>query len=372
MLYKFLGQYKKEIVQLCRDKVLADGELKPTSALLDKGLPIFYDELIGVLQRTAGAADSEVDTKKFFSENRIKEGDAATHGKESLRLGYNISQVVHSYGAVCQSITAFIQTKSYKITSREFQDLNLSLDYAIAEAVTEFEKRNIESISNSGTEQLGFLIHEIGNSLSAASIAHEMIQKGRVGSAGNTSRVVSQCFEHMWRLISNAQMEIRVGGHVAAERTQIRLIDITEEIEVTAMIKAKSKGVHLEFDVDPTIQLTTDRHLVFSALSNLVSNAIKFTKKNGHVSVRGKESGRRILIEVDDECGGLSDGKTEELFKPFVQKGTDKTGLGLGLSISRRAIQLNKGKLTVRNIPKKGCIFTIDLPKDKEIARHEL
>ena len=90
---------------------------------------------------------------------------------------------------------------------------------------------------------------------------------------------------------------------------------------------------------------------------------MKFTKKKGKVLIQGKESEGRILIEVEDECGGLPEGKTEELFKPFIQKGTDKSGMGLGLSISRRAIELNKGTLTVRDIPGKGCVFTIDLPK---------
>jgi len=131
----------------------------------------------------------------------------------------------------------------------------------------------------------------------------------------------------------------------------------------------KSNEVHLNFTVDPSIQLTADRHMVFSALSNLVNNAVKFTKEHGNVTVRGKESGGRVLIEVEDECGGLPEGKSEELFKSFVQKGADKTGMGLGLSLSRRAVELNQGTLTAHNIIQKGCVFTIDLPKGAEIIR---
>jgi signal transduction histidine kinase len=69
------------------------------------------------------------------------------------------------------------------------------------------------------------------------------------------------------------------------------------------------------------------------------------------------------MIEVKDECGGLPDGKAEELFRPFEQKSSDRTGLGLGLSISRRAVQANDGTLSVRNIAGVGCIFTIDFPR---------
>lgn len=368
MLYEFLGQYKKEIIQLCKDKVLVDGGSKPTSALLDQGLPIFYNELIGVLRRTADAAGSATDGKDLLLENKIKEGPAAAHGKESLRLGYTISQVVHSYGAVCQSIAEFVQTKSYNITSREFQDLNLSLDCAIAEAVTEFERSQNRNISNDEVERLGVLMHEMGNSLAAASAAHEMIQQGVVGSAGITSEVLSKSHERMWHLIRSAEAEIRLRGHAIVKRTQIRLTDIIHEVAAAAKITGRSKEVHLKIDVDPMIQLTADHSMVFSALSNLVNNAMKFTKEHGNVLVRGKRSGERILIEVEDECGGLQEGKTEELFKSFVQKSDDKTGMGLGLSLSRRAVELNQGKLTARNIAKKGCVFTIDLPKNEEIT----
>lgn len=360
MLFEFLIQNKKEIIQLCRKKVNAAGESKPTSALLDQGLPVFYDELIAVLKRTASAADSG----KINRAVKIKSGDAAAHGKESLRLGYTISQVVHAYGAVCQSITEFVQTKSFQIKSLEFHDLNLALDCSIAEAVTEYEKVQNEHLNDNEIERLGFLIHELGNSLAAASIAHQMIQSGRVGSAGDTSKVVSRSHERMQHLIRNAQVEVRLRGHATLEHAPMNLMDLVKEVEDTAVIIRKSKEIHIKNEVDANIHLTADRHLIFSALSNLVNNAIKFTKEHGKVFVRVKESKGHILMEVEDECGGLPEGKIDELFQPFIQKGDNKTGMGLGLSLGRQAIELNQGTLTARNIAGKGCSFTIDLPKE--------
>jgi len=79
--------------------------------------------------------------------------------------------------------------------------------------------------------------------------------------------------------------------------------------------------------------------------------------------VRAKAVDDRILIEVEDECGGLPEGKIEELFQPFSQKSADRSGVGLGLSISKRAIALNKGSLSATDLPGKGCIFTINLPR---------
>ncbi|MEP6634585.1 MAG: HAMP domain-containing sensor histidine kinase, partial [Luteimonas sp.] len=71
----------------------------------------------------------------------------------------------------------------------------------------------------------------------------------------------------------------------------------------------------------------------------------------------------RILIDVEDNCGGLPPGDEERMFQPFTQAGTDRSGLGLGLSISRRSVEANGGILRVRDVPGSGCIFTIDLPR---------
>jgi signal transduction histidine kinase len=70
-----------------------------------------------------------------------------------------------------------------------------------------------------------------------------------------------------------------------------------------------------------------------------------------------------VFIDVEDECGGLPLGEAEALFRPFLQSGADRSGLGLGLSISRKAVQLNGGEIRVRNVPGKGCIFTVELPR---------
>jgi signal transduction histidine kinase len=74
-------------------------------------------------------------------------------------------------------------------------------------------------------------------------------------------------------------------------------------------------------------------------------------------------AGERVLITVRDHCGGLKGGDAEKMFSPFAQRGDDRTGLGLGLSIARQSIEQDGGHLTVENSPGVGCAFTIDLPR---------
>ena len=103
--------------------------------------------------------------------------------------------------------------------------------------------------------------------------------------------------------------------------------------------------------------------MLSSAVGNLLQNAFKFTQRNTAVSLSAYSAADRILIEVEDHCGGLPPGAADKLYRPFMQSGTDRSGLGLGLSICRRSVEANNGTLGVRDVPGSGCIFTISLPR---------
>jgi signal transduction histidine kinase len=107
-----------------------------------------------------------------------------------------------------------------------------------------------------------------------------------------------------------------------------------------------------------------DRQLIAAALANLLQNAFKFSRPNGHVVLRTDitTAPGRVMIEVEDECGGLPQGNAEDLFRPFEQRSQDRSGVGLGLAIARESVETNGGLIRARNLPGKGCVFTIDLP----------
>jgi signal transduction histidine kinase len=71
----------------------------------------------------------------------------------------------------------------------------------------------------------------------------------------------------------------------------------------------------------------------------------------------------RVCIDVKDHCGGLPPGFPEKMFSPFMQGGVDRSGLGLGLAIARRTMDIEGGSLTVRDVPGTGCVFTMSLPR---------
>ena len=110
--------------------------------------------------------------------------------------------------------------------------------------------------------------------------------------------------------------------------------------------------------------MKADRELISSAITNLLHNAFKFTRPGSEVTLTAYAEADNLLIDIQDHCGGLGVINREEMFLPFKQlnSGKSATGLGLGLSISRRAVEANGGSLTVRDLPGSGCVFTISLP----------
>lgn len=78
--------------------------------------------------------------------------------------------------------------------------------------------------------------------------------------------------------------------------------------------------------------------------------------------LRARAEHGRLLIETEDECGGIPPSQ-RDLFQKFGdRRGCDRSGLGLGLSIARRAVRAHGGEIRIRNMPGKGCVFVIDVP----------
>jgi signal transduction histidine kinase len=141
---------------------------------------------------------------------------------------------------------------------------------------------------------------------------------------------------------------------------------VLEEIEVTTGADVAARGLALDVRAEASLEIDADRHMIISAFANLVQNAIKFTPRGGTVSVRACSSpGEMIAVEVEDQCGGLPPGRAEELAHPTPFH-TDPDGVGLGLVIVHQAVRLHRGQLGVTDLPGRGCIFTIVLPRARQ------
>jgi signal transduction histidine kinase len=138
---------------------------------------------------------------------------------------------------------------------------------------------------------------------------------------------------------------------------------VIEEAEVEGLMEANVRGISLSVsDVDRGVDVNVDPQILAGSVANILQNAVKFTLSGGTVFLRTSSSGARVAIEIEDQCGGLPEGKADELSQALLQHGTSRSGLGLGLFISRKGIEASGGSIRVRDVPGSGCVFTIDLP----------
>jgi signal transduction histidine kinase len=253
------------------------------------------------------------------------------------------------------------------IRADDFRMLNLCLDDAIAGAVTEFGRQQnqftLDEEKARGNERAGFVAHEMRNFLNTAIMAFEVLKTGNVAVGGSTDGVLQRSLMGARTLTSRSLAEVRLTQGVQ-NREQFVASRFIEELVPAATLEGNARGIGLRvMSGDDGIFIEADRQVLTAVVMNVLQNAFKFTKPDTTVVLRVRASDERVLLEVEDECGGLPTGSVDDLFRPFEQSGADRTGLGLGLAFSRWAVEANGGRIYSRSLPEKGCVFTIDLPR---------
>jgi hypothetical protein len=163
-------------------------------------------------------------------------------------------------------------------------------------------------------------------------------------------------------LIGRSLAEVRLMQGIQ-NHERFPVSEFIEELGQGATLEANARGVNLTvMPVEDGVWIEGDRQVLSAVVTNLLQNAFKFTRPRTTVVLRVAATAERVLVEVEDECGGLP-GNFQELFRPYEQRNADRTGLGLGLSFSRWGAEANNGLICTRNLPGKGCVFTIDLPR---------
>jgi signal transduction histidine kinase len=347
--------------------VAVRSEPKAAEYELAHGIPVFIDQLIDALEIEQQTPYS-VDSKGATGASDTKVGEIATrHGRDLLEQGFTIEQVVRDYGDVCQAVTNLAFETGATIAVDEFRTFNRCLDNAIAGAVTEYAAHDALAdgrASETLNSRLGPLAHELRNYLHTATLVVAAIKAGNVGISGATGAVLDRSLLGMRGLIDRALAEVRVTAGMPPRREAIRLDQFLDKLKLSASFDALARGnLFTMAPVAHDIAVSAEPEMLAAAVSNLLQNAFKFTKLHTEVQLRAHVRDDRVLIDVEDRCGGLPAGDREAMFSPFTQGHGNRSGLGLGLDISRRSVEANGGVLTVRDVPGTGCIFTIDLPR---------
>lgn len=220
-------------------------------------------------------------------------------------------------------------------------------------------------------EFVAIVSHDLRNPIGAILSASEMVLEDPFIT--NMSEDAKRCLELIrrnaktsLRLISDLlDMERIVDGKIQLQKTPNKLSQLVNEVVESFAQAAVTKKINLKYMLSKEESLIPcDRDRIAQVLSNLVGNALNFTPEKGSVTVATEENPTEIKVSITDTGPGIPEDKKGHIFDRFAQIGNEnRTGLGLGLYISKTLIDSHHGKIGVTSAREKGSVFYFTLPK---------
>ena len=232
-----------------------------------------------------------------------------------------------------------------------------------------------EAANKAKTDFLAVMSHELRTPLNSIAGYTELLEMGLRGPVTSEQREdllkIRRSQRHLLGLINDlmnfAKLET---GHVELEFTPVPVNEILAVLDALTEPQVASKHITYRHGrCDPGLAVYADREKTHQILINLVSNAVKFTKAGGAITIECEPEGDRVHFQVSDTGEGIPAEKLGSIFEPFVQVKTGFTrehdGVGLGLAISRDLARMMHGDLTVTSKIGQGSRFTLTLPRSR-------
>lgn len=284
---------------------------------------------------------------------------ASGYGKRRGRLITSSGKTTDVLLSLTSTLTDGIERGSLIVTDlSELQDARLSRDRA-------------EQRSQAKDEFMAMLAHELRNPLSAISAALEVLQAagGNENTAQRARAIIARQTRHLSRLVDDLLEVARaIAGKVALSGAPLELSDAVRRTVAQLAQRAHERQIQVEVEVGGEPRwIYGDAVRIEQIITNIVSNAIKYTSPGGVIRVMLAGYEREAVLRVSDTGLGIAPELLSRIFDPFVQgeRTLDRSegGLGVGLTLVRRLVELHGGTVSASSEgPGRGSTFTVRLP----------
>jgi two-component system sensor histidine kinase CpxA len=241
-----------------------------------------------------------------------------------------------------------------------------------AELIRDFDRmaERIQNLVAAQSRLLTDISHELRSPLARLNVALELArQRSGAEAAGALERIdreSTRLNEMIQRLLTIARLE---GGEDTLEKCPVDLEQLIREIAKDASFEAQSRRTQVEVDIAENCLVHGSPSLLHSAIENVVRNAIRYTEGGTSVQIQVERSAAgpsEAIVRVTDFGPGVPEDALHKLFLPFYRiddaRGRQTGGVGLGLSITARAVSLCGGTVEARNRAQGGLMVEIRLP----------
>ncbi len=227
-------------------------------------------------------------------------------------------------------------------------------------------------------EFIAHVAHELKTPLNTLSLCTEAIfddgaddPESRVEAANIMHDEVERLAGLIDNLLSITKIET---GQISIERQRLRLHDFLEDAFGVASRSDKARDLTFELDLPTDVtSIMADKDLLRIAINNLLTNAVKYSRPGGVVSMSCEETEQTVRIMVRDTGIGIDPGEQGRIFERFYRSENDearqRSGHGLGLSLARDIVQLHHGTLTLTSTPNEGSEFVIEIWKEAGLLK---
>ncbi|AKB77107.1 sensory transduction histidine kinase [Methanosarcina horonobensis HB-1 = JCM 15518] len=239
-----------------------------------------------------------------------------------------------------------------------------------------------EAASKSKDQFLATMSHELRTPLNSIIGFSDILLEEMFGNLNEKQKAyinnISKGGKHLLNLINDILDLSKVeAGEMKLDYEKFHVSRAVDEVKASIVPLAVKKEIHLDVKVDPQLGIIrADKTKFKQILYNLTSNAIKFTREKGEVTIEARRFGKLVQISVKDTGIGISKSDMDKLFQPFKQLNPYLTreheGTGLGLALVKKFIEMHKGRIRVESKIGEGSIFTFVIPfdsKDHEQSR---
>ena len=208
--------------------------------------------------------------------------------------------------------------------------------------------------------------HELRSPLARLAVATELARSGEPEAREAALNRIEKEAERLNSLVGELLQVTRAEGDPSSLRKEpVRVDELLANLVGDCSVEAEARGCRLEMKKPPVVTIHGDPELMRRAVENVVRNAIRHSPQGSPVEVWLENGGPGARIRVRDYGPGGPEEHLPHIFDPFYRVDTDRNrtsgGVGLGLAIARRAVELHKGRIEAHN-SNPGLVMEIDLP----------